>query len=110
MKRTVTRLGLVVAIAAAIVGIGAGPAPAQAAVIDCSRVFDGLQGRIVFTPSGNLLGNCFEHIEGGAAPTGGSATLIDCDERLGEGAIGIQVVTPAGNLYTNCHVRITPAA
>ncbi len=97
-------------LAAALLSAPAGPALGQgegARTIDCSMVNPQLGGRIVMTPSGNVLGNCYEHTRGTQTPaSGGGATLVDCSEALGqEGAIGIQVITPTGGVFTNCHLH-----
>ncbi|MDQ3783024.1 MAG: hypothetical protein M3349_08830, partial [Actinomycetota bacterium] len=73
------------AVAAATIGFTAGPTLSDpgggALTIQCSEVFPELGGTIVFTPSGGLLGNCHEHLQGGGGPAeGGSATIVDCDE------------------------------
>lgn len=99
--------------AAAALGFTAGPALSDpgggALTIQCSEVSPELGGTIVFTPSGGLLGNCYQHLQGAGGPAeGGSATIVDCDEALGEGTVGIQVITPTGGVYTNCHVHLTP--
>jgi hypothetical protein len=79
-----------------------------AQTIDCSLIDPALGGTIVFNPSGNLLGNCHEHVQGGGGEgsTGGGATIVDCDEALAPGTVGIQVITPSGGVYTNCHVHV----
>ncbi len=107
--RIVRRLGLAVALAGGVVGFGVGPAQSQGAfVVDCSNVFPGLGGVVVFTPNGDLLGNCYEHVtpEGPGGSSGEPATRVDCDEAIGEGSTGVAVITPSGNTLTNCHVHV----
>ena len=103
---------MLAAAAAAVVVVVLGPtSPAfgqgsGAMAMDCSAVNQNLGGRIVMTPSGKVLGNCWEHTSGGQGSGGGSATIVDCEEALGTpGAKGIQVTTPTGGVYTNCHVH-----
>lgn len=111
MKRALARIGLAGTVVAGLIGFTApaGLAQGQGAVtIDCSTVFPELSGTIVFTPNGNLLGNCFEHVQGEPGSSqGGGATIVDCGEALGPDTVGIQVITPNGAVYTNCHVHIT---
>lgn len=97
---------------AAAAAVLLGPAPAAfgqspgATTMDCSAVSPELGGKIIMTPSGGVLGNCWEHTPGGRGSGGGSATTVDCEEALGTpGAKGIQVTTPTGGVYTNCHVH-----
>lgn len=102
-KRVV--LGAVVV--AGVFGVGAGQASGEpASSLDCSFIDPDLGGRVVMTSSGQFLVNCWEHTAGGAAPTGGSAELVDCSEALEMPmAQGISVTTPQGNVYVNCHVH-----
>ncbi len=98
-------------LAATLLSASAGPAFGQgkgATTIECSQVFPELGGRIVITPDGDLLANCYEHTRGTETPAeGGGATLVDCSEALGqEGAIGIQVITSSGGVFTNCHLHL----
>lgn len=79
-----------------------------ATAVDCSAVDPQLGGKIIMTPSGKMLGNCWEHTSGGQGSEGGSATIVDCEEALGTpGAKGIQLITPTGGVYTNCHVHFS---
>ena len=109
--RVVTRsLGLAAGVVVvAVVGLGAGPASGQATVIKCSDIpfeDNNLGGVVVFTASGRLNGNCYEHVtDGSGGSTGGSATTVDCAEDFGEGSNGVSVTTPSGNTLTNCKIR-----
>ncbi|MFN2607154.1 MAG: hypothetical protein ABR511_04565 [Acidimicrobiales bacterium] len=90
--------------------MSAGPAFGDgngAVTVPCSDVSPDLGGTVVFTPDGQLLGNCFEHQQSpGGGSTGGSAQIVSCDEALAPGTVGIQVTTPEGSTYTNCHVHV----
>jgi hypothetical protein len=103
------RAAMAGALVGGVVAIGAGPAAAQATTVDCSAVFPELGGTIVFTPNGQLLGNCWEHHSSpGGGSTGGSAEIVACEDELGQpGWVGIAVHTPEGSTYINCHVHVT---
>lgn len=108
MRHVIARLGLVAAVMGAVVGLSSPPAFSEAVTIDCSIVQSDLGGTVVFTPNGQLLGNCWEHSMGEPGTgQGGTATIVDCGEALGPDTVGIQVTTPNGGVYTNCHVHIT---
>ena len=111
MKARIRSMVLTAGVAAAAVGVTAGPASAQAATIDCSAIDPALGGVIVFTPSGNLNGNCFlhEHPEGPGGPAGGDgATVIPCEEfeEFGPGFQGNVVISPSGNVNVNCRLHV----
>lgn len=105
-----TRTMLAAAAGAAAVLLGSASAASGqgsgAMAMECSAVDADLGGRIIMTPSGKVLGNCWEHTSGAQGSTGGSASIVDCQDALGTpGAKGIQVITPTGGVYTNCHVH-----
>ncbi len=111
----IRRIGKMAAVAAGAVCLAAGglvgsatPALAGAATIQCSMVFPELGGTIVFTPNGQLLGNCWEHHHRPAGGSqGGSAEIVDCEDQIQPGSwVGIAVHTPQGGTYINCHLHI----
>ncbi len=71
-------------------------------------VFPELGGTLVFTPNGQLLGNCWEHHHSpGGGSEGGSAEIVDCEEQIQPGEwVGIAVHTPEGGTYINCHLHV----
>lgn len=110
VKRLMRSFGVTLGLAAGTLALGATPALTQesgATTVDCSVISPELGGTIVFTPKGNVLGNCWEHHHSpGGGSEGGPAQLVDCSEALGQpGAIGIAVFTPEGSTYINCHLH-----
>ncbi len=100
------RLALAAGLTGGLLMAGAGPAVGEATTVECRAIEEGTEGTLVITPSGNLLANCFEHVQspdGGS--TGGGADTIDCDHAIDNDGPGVQVITPEGSVYTNCHIH-----
>ncbi len=108
LGKTVGRLAVALGMAGGLTMVGAGPASARAVTIDCVNVFPYLGGTIVFTPTGQLLGNCWEHHpSAGGGSRGGSAEVVACEDELEQpGWVGIAVHTPEGSTYINCHIHV----
>lgn len=107
MTRIMRKVGIMAGIALAASGLYSGPVHAQAVTVDCSLISPGVEGVVVFTPSGNLLGNCHEHIfDHTGGPAEGEAITVDCAEALGQEGPGVAVITPSGHLLNNCHIHV----